>query len=216
MKSRILLADDHKILRDGLRVLLEREPDLEVVGEAENGTAAVKMARQLKPDVVVMDVGMPESNGIEATRRLQTELPEVRVIALTMHSEKQYLTQMLRSGAAGYLLKDCATEELVKAIEAVVAGGTYLSPQIAGQLTEGYAGYGSPQPAEDSDILSRRECDFLQLMSEGYSTKEIAAKLGISVKTVETYRAHVMKKLKLYNVAELVKYAIRHGLTVVE
>lgn len=215
MRPTVLLADDHKIMRDGLRVLLEKE-NLEVIGETDNGRAAVRLARELKPDVVVMDIGMPELNGIEATRQITTETPQTRVIALSMHSDKRFVTGMLGAGAAAYVVKAGAFEELIAAIRAVMDHRVYMSPKVTDLVLEDYVRrLTDPVPAEESP-LTPREREVLQLLAEGKSTKEIAEKLYISVSTVDTHRRHIMEKLDLHTVAELTKYAIREGLTSVD
>ena len=216
MSVKVILADDHRIVREGLHSLLEKEPDMEVVGEADNGRATVEMARDLKPDVIVMDITMPELNGIEATRQVLAGAPGVRVLALSMHSDKRFVAGVLGAGATGYLLKDCALEELVRAIRVVVADQTYLSPGIAGIVVKGYMRY-LPE-AENSMLsaLTAREREVLQLLAEGKTVKEIGYTLHLSVKTVETHRQQIMKKLDIRTVAELTKYAIREGLTSLE
>ncbi|HOE95927.1 MAG TPA: response regulator transcription factor [Candidatus Sumerlaeota bacterium] len=213
MKARILIADDHEIMRQGLRTLLEKNRGLEVVGEAANGREAVRLAAELSPTIVLMDLTMPDMNGIEATRRILKENENLRVIVLSMHADRQFVSESLKAGASGYLLKNCAYDELIRAIEAISRGQTFLSPQIAGVLVEDYrTRLGAPAIAADSP-LSEREREVLQLMAEGKSTKEIAAALHISVKTIETHRQQIMRKLKMRSVADLTKYAIRHGLT---
>ncbi len=213
MKARILIADDHEIMRQGLRTLLEKNRGLEVVGEADNGREAVRLAAELSPTIVLMDLTMPDMNGIEATRRILKENENLRVIVLSMHADRQFVSESLKAGASGYLLKNCAYDELIRAIEAISRGQTFLSPQIAGVLVEDYrTRLGAPAIAADSP-LSEREREVLQLMAEGKSTKEIAAALHISVKTIETHRQQIMRKLKMRSVADLTKYAIRHGLT---
>jgi two-component system response regulator NreC len=209
MSIRVLLADDHKIVRQGLRSLLEKQHGMEVIAEAEDGRTAVQLARKLSPDVVVMDIAMPDLNGIGATRQIIAEAPGVKVVALSMHSDKRFVTRMLRAGASGYLLKDCAFEELARAISAVVANQIYLSLGIAGVVVEDYVRH----VPETGPSLTPRECEVLQLLAEGSSTKEIAARLHVSVKTVETHRRHIMEKLDIHTIAELTKYAIREGLT---
>ena len=216
MSIRILLADDHKITRQGLRSLLEKQQDMEVVAEAENGRTAVRLAAEMAPDVVIMDLTMPDLNGVEATRQILDKSPDIKIIALSMHSDSLFVTEMLKSGAAGYLLKDCAFEELAKAIRTVIDGKTYLSPSISGVVVEDYIHRLSKTDFSSSDILSDREREVLQLMAEGNSTKQIALKLHISVKTVETHRRQIMSKLDIHTVAELTKYAIRKGLTSLE
>jgi len=216
MSIRILLADDHKITRQGLRSLLDKEFDMEVVAEAEQGRTAVRLVRELSPQVVIMDVTMPDLNGVEAARQIVSEFPDVKIIALSMHSDSLFVTEMLRSGALGYLLKDCAFEELARAIRTVVAGKTYLSPSISGVVVNDYLHRLSKADFSGSEVLTDREREVLQLLAEGKSTKQIALKLHISVKTVETHRRQIMNKLDIYTVAELTKYAIRKGLTSLE
>ena len=213
MGIRILLADDHKIIRQGLRSLLATDADIEVIAEAEDGRQAVELARQLDPDVVVMDIAMPGLNGVEATRQIRAEKRNVKVIALSMHADSQYIGRMLEAGASGYLLKDCAFEELIDAVHTVVTDRTYLSPDIAGVVVQQYVRRSprakSPAVAE----LTAREREVLQLTAEGKSTKEIAYELNVSVKTAETHRRNIMEKLRIHSVAELTKHAIREGLT---
>ena len=216
MSIRILLADDHKITRQGLCSLLGEQADMEVVAEAEEGRTAVRLVRELLPEVVIMDVSMPDLNGIEATRQIVGEFNDVKIIALSMHSDTLFVSEMLRSGASGYLLKDCAFEELAQAIRTVVAGKIYLSPAISGVLVDDYLHRMSRADFSGSDVLTDREREVLQLIAEGKSTKQIALKLHISVKTVETHRRQIMNKLNIYSVAELTKYAIRKGLTSLE
>ncbi|MHC4618464.1 MAG: response regulator [Planctomycetota bacterium] len=216
MTIRILLADDHKITRQGLRSLLEKEPDMQVVAEAEEGRTAVRLVSEIQPHVVIMDVSMPDLNGMEATRQITNESPDVKVIALSMHSDNLFATEMLKSGASGYLLKDCAFEELARAIRTVVAGKTYLSPTISSVVVDDYLHRLSKADFSASEILTSREREVLQLLAEGKSTKQIALKLHISAKTVETHRRQIMDKLDIYSVAELTKYAIRKGFTSLE
>jgi DNA-binding NarL/FixJ family response regulator len=216
MSIRVLLADDHKIIRQGLRSLLEKQQDMEVVAEAEDGRSAVRLAAEMAPDVVIMDVTMPDLNGIEATRQILSKSPDIKVVALSMHSDASFITEMLKSGAAGYLLKDCAFEELANAIRTVLGNQTYLSPAISGVVLEDYVHRLSKTGFSSPDALSDREREVLQLMAEGYSTKKIAQKLHISVKTVETHRRQMMSKLDIHTIAELTKYAIRRGLTSLE
>jgi DNA-binding NarL/FixJ family response regulator len=216
MSTRILLADDHKITRQGLRALLEKQQDMEVVAEAEDGREAVRLAGEMAPDVIIMDVTMPDLNGIEATKQILSLSPDIKIIALSMHSDSTFVTAMLKSGAAGYLLKDCAFEELTRAIRTVIDDKTYLSPSISGVVVEDYIQRLSKADFAAPDILSNREREVLQLMAEGNSTKQIALKLHISVKTVETHRRQIMSKLDIHTVAELTKYAIKKGLTSLE
>ena len=216
MSTKILLADDHKITREGLRSLIEKQSDMEVVAEAEEGHTAVQLVRKMSPDVAIMDVSMSDLNGIEATQKIVSEFPNVKVIALSMHSDTLFVTKMLKSGASGYLLKDCAFEELTLAIRTVTAGKTYLSPAISDVVVDGYLQRLSEAESGDIDVLTHREREVLQMLAEGQSTKQIALKLHISIKTVETHRRQIMQKLDIYNVAELTKYAIRKGLTSLE
>ena len=216
MSIRILLADDHKITRQGLRSLLDKEFDMEVVAEAEQGRTAVRLVRELLPDVVIMDVSMPDLNGMEATRQIVGEFSGVKVVALSMHSDTLFVSEMLKSGASGYLLKDCAFEELARAIRTVVAGRTYLSPSVSGVVVDDYLHRLSKADFSGLEVLTDREREVLQLLAEGKSTKQIALKLHISVKTVETHRRQMMNKLDIHTVAELTKYAIRKGLTSLE
>ncbi len=213
MSIAVLLADDHKIMRDGLRLLIEREPDMEVVGEAADGRRTVQLVRELSPDVVIMDVTMPHLNGLEATRQIVAEAPKVKVIALSMHSDRRFVAGMLRAGGSGYLLKDCAFEELVRAIRTVAANQTYLSPAITGIVVEDYVRHVPPRKLSAFSVLTPREREVLQLLAEGHTTREIASRLHTSVKTIETHRRHIMGKLGTSSVAELTKYAIREGLT---
>jgi DNA-binding NarL/FixJ family response regulator len=213
MTTRIILADDHRIMREGLRTMLVGNPDLKVLGEADNGHEAIELAEELRPDVVVMDVAMPDMNGIEATRRIVGEVPHVKVVALSMHSDKRFVMEMLHAGASGYLLKDAAFEELAKAIETVADGQTYLSPTIADVVVASTTGVSTRKVPAPSEVLTPREREVLQLIAEGNTTKGIAAKLDVSVKTIESHRQNTMKKLKTRSVAELTKYAIREGLT---
>ena len=216
MTIRVLIADDHTIMRAGLRSLLEKEDQIEVVAEAENGRRAVQLAVEHEPDVVVMDVSMPDLNGIEATSQVLESLPEAKVIALSMHTDKRFVMGMLRAGAFGYLLKDCASRELANAIVSVASNKKYLSPDIAGVVIEDSLYGGRTEGETVSSMLSAREREVLQLIAEGWSTKQIAAHLYVSVKTIETHRRQIMKKLDLHNIADLTKYAIREGLTSVE
>jgi DNA-binding NarL/FixJ family response regulator len=213
---RILLADDHKIMREGLRTLIEKQPDMKVVAEAENGRTAVQLAQKLFPEVVVMDIGMPDLNGIEATRQILANNPKVKVIALSMHSAKRFVVEMLKAGSSGYLLKDCAFEELTLAIRTVIANKVYVSPGITDMMIKDYVYNLSKTEFSVTSILTPREREVLQLLAEGKTTKQIALSLNVSVKTIETYRQQLMHKLNLHSVAELTKYAIREGITSLE
>ncbi len=207
---KILLADDHEILREGLRRMIAKEADMEVVGEAESGRAAVEMAPKLVPDVIVMDITMPDLNGMDATRQILSKTPGVKILALSMHQDRKYVLGMLEAGATGYLLKGCKFEELVVAIRSVARKNVYLSPKIADMVLNGYLGKTPNKTAEA--VLSDREREVLQLLAEGYSIKETAYKLGVSPKTIETHRSHIMEKLQISNSSEIVKYALRAGL----
>jgi DNA-binding NarL/FixJ family response regulator len=212
--TRVLLADDHKILRQGLRTLLEQEKDIQIVGEADNGRSSVKLTGELAPDVVIMDVAMPDLNGIDATRRITEAEPRARVLALSMHSDGRYVKGMLQAGARGYILKDCAAEELTHAIRTVMAGQIYVSPGVTGTIVNDYVR--QLTAADEPATLTRREREVLQLLAEGGSTANIAAGLHLSVKTIETHRKRIMDKLDLRSIAELTKYAIREGITTVD
>jgi DNA-binding NarL/FixJ family response regulator len=216
MLTKVLIADDHQIVRQGLRTLLEKEPDLRVVAEAEDGRSTVRLARETQPEVIIMDVAMPDLNGIEATRQIISELPKAKVIALSMYADRRFVVNMLKAGASGYLLKDCAFEELTRAIRAVLAHKTYLSPGVSDIVVKDYMTGGSALETSVFSVLTPREREVLQLMSEGKSTNQIADSLHVSVKTIETHRQQVMHKLKMHSVAELTKYAIREGLTTLE
>jgi DNA-binding NarL/FixJ family response regulator len=213
---RIILADDHKIVRDGLKTLIEKERDMEVVAEAEDGRMTVKLAKKFSPDVVIMDITMPDMNGIDATRDIVKEVSGVKVIALSMHSDRRLVTGMLEAGATGYLLKDCAFEELAMAIRTVVSNQTYLSPRIADIVIDRFVKKLHTTDTSAFSVLTQREREILQLLAEGMSTKETAFHLNVSVKTVETHRRNIMDKLDIHTITDLVKYAIREGLTTLE
>ena len=215
MKTRIVLADDHRIVREGLRSLLEAQPEMEVVAEAENGKETIRLAKELVPDMVIMDITMPEVNGIEATQKILEHNSKIKIIALSMHSDKRFVSEMLGVGASGYLLKDCAVEELARAIHAVLSNQIYVSPGIANVVISDYVNRLDPSSSNFSS-LTAKEREVVRLIAEGESTKTIASQLGVSVKTIETHRQHVMEKLNIHSVAELVKYAIREGLTSLE
>ena len=214
MSIRIILADDHTIVRDGLTQLIQNEPDMEVVAQAPNGLAIVDMAREYEPDIIIMDVSMPELNGVEATRQIAHRYQKVRVLGLSMHSSKKFITEMFKAGASGYLLKDCASEELVEAIHAVVEGKKYLSPSIT-DIVIGNFVHNKADADEKSafSVLTQREREVLQLLAEGKTTKQIGRCLHISPKTVEAHRLRVMNKLKMNSIAMLTKYAVQEGLT---
>jgi two-component system response regulator NreC len=213
-KIRIVLADDHAILREGIRALLEDQPDMAVTGEAADGRKAVELARELKPDIVVMDIGMPLLNGLEATRQIKHDYPQVAVLVLTMHDNEEYVSQLLAAGASGYVLKRAASSELVTAIRAVAAGQSYLSPAVTRVLIEGYVGRKPVEPAivDPFDTLTAREREVLQLVAEGHTNSEIAKLLSISLKTVKAHRSNLMQKLGLHDRGELIKVAIQRGI----
>ncbi|MHC4395696.1 MAG: response regulator [Planctomycetota bacterium] len=213
---RILIADDHGIMREGLRALIEKQSDMEVVGEAEDGQMVVELAKKFSPDVIIMDITMPNLNGVEATREILAQIPSARIIALSMHSNKRFVAEMLKAGAVGYVLKSYLFDELVRAIHSVSANAYYLSPQITDVLIEDYIGQPVTSGEPVSSRLTERERRMLQLLSEGQSTKQIALRLGISPKTADANRRQIMSKLGIYSVAELTKYAIREGLTSLE
>lgn len=212
MSTRILLVEDHKIVREGFKSLIEKQPYFEVVGEADNGHEAVTLARKLLPHVIIMDVTLPDMNGIEATRRILADLPTIKVVALSIHSDTKFVTEMLLAGARGYLVKDCAFEELVQAINAVTANRRYLSPMITDQFVETFLGQTPGDEVRVFPGLSGREREVFQLLAEGRTAKEIANDLTLSVKTVEAYRRRLMEKLGLQNVVELTKHAIKEGI----
>jgi DNA-binding NarL/FixJ family response regulator len=210
---RVLLADDHKLIRAGLRLVVDQQPDLSVVGEADDGRQAVELAKSLKPNVVVMDIGMPNLNGIEAARQIRAIRPDAAVVMLSMHSDEGYVLRALGAGARAYLLKDSATTDLVQAIHAVVEGKSFFSPAVSKVLLQDYMRKLQRSGAEDSyDLLSPREREVLQLVAEGKSNKEVSSLLNLSVYTVETHRAKIMQKLNLKGVPELILYAVRKGI----
>jgi len=216
MTIKVFLADDHKILREGLRSLIDGLPDMEVIGEAGTGREAVQLATKERPDLVVMDINMPDLNGIEATRQLRTSLPEIKVIGLSMYSDKRFVAGMLSAGASGYLLKSAAFEELATAVQTIMAGDIYLSPKVTGVVVDDYVGHLAQEKGALHEVLTPREREILQLIAEGRSSKEIASRLHVSEKTVHTHRQNIMEKLDLHSIAELTKYAIKEGLTSVE
>jgi two-component system, NarL family, response regulator NreC len=207
-KLTILLADDHGVVRQGFRRILEAQPDMEVVGEAGNGREAVDQASKLQPDLVVMDVAMPELNGIEATRRLKENTPRTKVLALSMHKDAVYVREILRAGAQGYLLKDSSDADLVAAIRAIAKGEGWVSPGVANAVLTDYRQH----VTDPIDLLSSREREVLQLIAEGKTNKEIASLLNLSVYTVDAHRGRIMEKLNLHSTGELVRFAVRKGL----
>lgn len=207
-RIRILLADDHAVVRQGFKMILGAEADMEIVGEAGNGREALELAEKWKPDVVVMDVAMPELNGIEATRRMTGSLPHTRVIALSMHKDSVYVREVLRAGARGYLLKDSGASDLVSAVRAVANGEGYLSPAVSNAVLDDYRKH----VTNPIDLLSSREREVLQMLAEGKTNKEIAGVLNLSVYTVDAHRGHIMEKLNLHSISDLVRFAVRNGL----
>lgn len=209
---RVFLADDHMVVREGLKSLIDAQPDMHVVGEADNGGAALRAACELTPDVVVMDVSMPDMSGAEATERLRRECPQIKILALTVYEDKSYLRQMLDAGASGYVLKRAVTDELVRAIRTVAAGGSYVDPMLAGSLVSSYFNQGTAEGRAPAGELSERESQVLRLIAWGYSNKEIGWKLNISAKTVDTYKLRLMEKLNLRSRTDIVRYALRLGM----
>jgi len=213
-KTRVLLAEDHTIVRKGLRSLLDKETGIKVVGEAEDGREAIAKAEELHPDVVVMDIAMPELNGLEATRQIKKRFPDMKIIILTMHTNEEYVLQTLKAGASGYLVKKAAPAELISAINAINKGNSFLSPSISRMVIDEYIRRSKKisEGEEGFEQLTVREREVLQLIAEGRKTREIAELLYISIKTVETHRAHIMDKLDIHSTAELTRYAIRKGI----
>lgn len=213
-RIRVLIADDHSIVREGVRMILSGQRDFEVVGEAATGREALNLARQLRPDVVVMDINMPDMNGIQATEKIRQEMPSVQVLGLTMHEEENYVFQMLRAGGAGYVLKRAAAEDLVAAVRAAQRGEAFLYPSVARLVVQDILDRAAAKKEEHPplDGLTPREREVLTLIAEGRTSQEIGEQLYISIKTVQTHRAHIMEKLKMHDRTELVRYAIRKGL----
>ncbi len=216
MTIKIILADDHNVLREGLKSLLNRQQDFEVIGEADNGRDAVRLAKKLEPDIVVLDIGMPNMNGIQATQHIVAEVPDTKVLALSMHSDHQFVVKMLQAGASGYMLKDCAYEELISAVRDINAGKFYLSKDVTGVVVNNYINMIQAVDAVSHPTLTSRERETLQLIAEGKSTAETANLLNVSTKTIETHRKNIMDKLDIHNIAELTKYAVREGITSIE
>jgi len=210
MNVKIIIADDHKIMRDGLRNMLDKETGMEVIAEAKNGREAVRLAEQLRPDILIMDITMDDLNGMDATRAIVAKELGTKIIALSMHADKRFVAGMFEAGAMGYLLKDCAYDELLQAVRQVLGGRTYLCSMISGVVIRDYI---QRMRKNEPSLLSPREKEILQLMAEGSTTKRIADQLKVSVKTVETHRQHVMEKLNIFSIAELTKYAIKEGIT---
>ena len=213
MRLRLVLADDHDIVRRGLRALLQDEPGIEIVGEASDGREALNLCQELQPDLAILDIAMPQLNGIEVAAQAIRHNPQLRVIMLSMHAHESYVIRSLTAGAKGYLLKDATEEDLVPAVRAVSQGRSFFSPAISHILAEDYVRYLQQSGQEDSySLLTDREKEILQLLAEGRSNKEVASLLGIGLSTVETHRANTMQKLALHNTAELVLYAVRKGI----
>lgn len=215
MSIKILIADDHQLFREGLFNLLSAAENIDIIGQAENGKETIKLARKLQPDIVIMDIGMPVINGIEATTILKKELPDIRVIALSMHSDKNYIKGMFEAGAYGYLFKNCAYDELLEAINTVYDGRKYLDDEITEVVIHDYLGKEKNIPVSDPQ-LSEREAEILKLFAEGKSSREIAELLFVSVKTVGSHRQHIFQKLELGSTADLVKYALKRGIITLE
>jgi RNA polymerase sigma factor (sigma-70 family) len=216
-KARILLVEDHIVVRQGIKALLSDEPDLEIVGEADNGREALQAVMKLHPNLVLMDISMPGLNGIEATRQIRQRHPEVKVVVLSMHANEEYVFQVLRAGASGYVLKQSDSSEVLTAIRAALTGGSFLSPPISRAVVDDYVRRAEARgEGSDLDLLTSREREVLQLLAEGLSNREIAEQLNISVKTVETHRSNMMNKLDVDSKTELVKYALRKGWATLE
>lgn len=213
MKTKILLVDDHNILREGLFVMLEALNSIDVVAQASDGRTAISLTRKFNPDIVLMDINMPGLNGIDCAQKLKEEFPNLKIIILSMHSDRQLVIGALRAGISGYLLKDCDFEELKRAIQTVNANETYLSPQITGTVVKGYMDKLIQLDDSSLGILTVREREILQLVAEGNSTRQMAEKINLSTKTIEYHRRNIMEKLDIHNTAELTKFAIREKLT---
>jgi DNA-binding NarL/FixJ family response regulator len=213
---RILLVDDHQMMRDGLRSVLASDPEIEVIGEAADGRTAIELTRKLGPDLVVMDIGMREMNGIDATQRIKTERPGVKVIALSTYTDRRYVLRALEAGASGYVAKVSAFDELQRAVKAVAEGGSYLSPEVADLVVGRQPRQPSARRKTPYETLGAREREVLQLLAEGLTSGEIAERLHLSTRTVDTHRRNIMRKLGLHSVAELTKFAVREGLTALE
>lgn len=213
MATKVLLVDDHKIMREGISALLRKYSEFEVVGQAADGRQALEMASQLKPDIVIMDVGMPNLNGVEATKQLLSIAPEVKVMALSTHSDGAVVAKMIKAGVLGYMLKESAFEELIEGLNTLQEGRTFLCNKISKVVFSEYVGLVTNAKIMDGDGLTSREREVLQLVAEGHTTKEIANILNLSTKTIDSHREHIMEKLGIRNIAGLTKYAIREGLT---
>jgi DNA-binding NarL/FixJ family response regulator len=210
-KIRVLLAEDHQLVREGLKLLVDNQPDMETIGDASDGRAAVRLAEQLRPDVVIMDVSMPGMNGLRATETLTQSCPGTKVLVLTRHTDEGFVHQLLRAGASGYVVKQSAPAELLAAVRAVAAGGRYLDPAIAGKVIDGFARSRASMESDAPTDLSERETEVLRHIARGYSNKEVAARLEVSVKTVEAHKANAMRKLEMRGRIDLVRYAVLRG-----
>ena len=208
-KIKVVIVEDHKIVREGLRLLLEKEPDIEVIGEAEDGKEAVKLAEELKPDCIIMDLLLPNLNGVEATELIREKDKDVKIVILSMYDNEEYFITAVRAGINGYILKGSGISDLVRAVKTVVKGNAYFSPEVSKYLLKL-----SKKGLKEVDGLTQRELEVLKLVCEGYTSQQIALKLGISVKTVETHRSNIMNKLGVFSIAELVRYAIKKGLII--
>ncbi|MFH1728241.1 MAG: response regulator transcription factor [Pseudomonadota bacterium] len=212
MSKKILIADDHKILRDGLKSLIENETSFQVVAEAKDGEEAVELSLKHKPEIVIIDITMPKLNGIKAAEMILQKIKDVKIIALSVHADKRYVSQMFKVGAKGYLLKDCAFEELIQAIHTVIEDKVYISPAVAGEVVGDYIRHLDRGKSSVLSLLTQREREVLELLADGKNAKEVAFMLEISVKTIETHRRQLMEKLNIHSIAELTKYAIREGI----
>ena len=210
-KLRIFLADDHRVVREGLKLLINSQPDMEVIGEADDGPATIQAVIHLTPDIIVLDITMPELNGDHTTQQLKQIDPNIKVVALSVHEDKSYLRRLLQAGASGYVLKRATAEELINAIRIVAQGGVYLDPSLAGKVVTSFLQNPSPKSAKGENTLSLRESEVMRLIAQGHSNKEIASHLDISVKTVETYKARAMEKTGLHSRADIVRYAVQRG-----
>ncbi|MRR56415.1 MAG: response regulator transcription factor [Deltaproteobacteria bacterium] len=213
MKTLVMIVDDHQIVRDGLKAILHNEEGIGVIAEADNGRTALRLIKELMPEIVIMDIAMPDMNGIDATRRISVEYPDIKVLILSMHHDKRMVLEVFNAGARGYLLKECASDELLRAIKTLLQGETYLSPKISSIVVKGLVKQQKEEIPSEIFSLSSREREVLQLLAEGKSMKEIAFTLDVSIKTVEAFRKRLMDKLKVNSIAELTKIAIREGLT---
>lgn len=216
MKTFVMIVDDHQIVRDGLKAILHHEEGIGVIAEADNGRTALRLVDELKPEIVIMDIAMPDMNGIEATRRISSEHPEIKVLILSMHHDKRMVIEVFNAGARGYLLKECASDELLRAIRTLLQGETYLSPKISSIVVKDLVKKQQGENPSEIFSLSSREREVLQLLAEGKNMKEIAFTLDVSIKTVEAFRKRLMDKLKVNSIAELTKIAIREGLTTLD